>query len=283
MKTVALFQKVWVVESLPDGELKTGRALVEGNLTEATRRFPDLEVSFEKPSNREEFLSVLDRVCAECVAIGKFPLLHIECHGCPDGLQMASGEVVNWSEIREQFISINSACRLNLVVVLAACYGADVLNLATKLDRAPFWAAIAPEKEVNAGHVQAGFEAFYGEFFKELNGDAAIAALNHQDADRVYHFFSIRRFFLKAYREYYSMACRGKGQRDRVEDLVSQAMRNPHIADNVGVAKVRQLVKEQLGRHKEDFERMVHSYFMIDLYPENADRFRLDFNEVIQA
>lgn len=281
MQAVALFQKVWVVESLPDGELKTGRRLVEGNLAEATRRFPDLELAFETPSNREDFLNVLDRVYTECVATGKFPLLHIECHGCPGGLQMASGEVVNWSEIREHFININSACRLNLVIVLAACHGVHVLNLATKLDRAPFWAAIATEKEVTAGHIQAGFEAFYKELFKELNGDAAIAALNHQDANRVYHFFSIKGFFLKAYREYYAMACRGRGQRDRIEDLVSQAMGNPHIASNVGVTKVRRLVKEQFRNHKEDFERMVHSYFMIDLYPENAKRFLVDFNEIV--
>jgi len=282
MKAVALFQKVWVIESLPDGELKTGRKLVEGNLSEATLRFPNLELGFETPSNREEFLGILDRVYAECVATAKFPLLHIECHGCPEGLQMASGEVVNWSEIREQFISINSACRLNLVVVLAACYGVHVLNLATKLDRAPFWAVIAPEKEVTAGHVQAGFDAFYKEFFKALDGDAAIAALNHQDADRVYHFFSIKRFFLRAYREYYAIACRGKAQRDRIEDLVSQAMSNPLIARNVGLAKVRKLVKEQRGHHKVDFERMAHSYFMIDLYPENAERFLVDFNEIAQ-
>lgn len=276
----ALFQHIWVIESLSDGHLKTGRALVEGSLSLAAIKFPDLEVTYETPLSREQFLKVLDRVHDDCIATGKLPLLHIECHGCPDGLQMANGELVPWHDIRQRFISINIASHLNLIVVLAACYGMHVLNLATAPDRAPFWAAIAPEKEVYAGHVQTAFGAFYAELFEELDGDAAMTALNQQDEQRVYHIFTIRRFFLQAYRQYNLATSHGKGYKNRVEDLVSQAMNDPEIKRSFGITEVRKQVKNRLRRPHEDFERMAHRYFMLDLYPENATRFPVNFDDV---
>jgi hypothetical protein len=139
---------------------------------------PDLLVAFEQPTTKQELLLLLGRIRDEAQFDGLYPMIHFECHGCPDGLGVANKELITWDDLRKPLIEINRICRLNLLIVLAACNGAHLMKVATKMDRAPFWAIIGPEVEVTAGNVEKNFGAFYKTFFDKLDGDAAIDALN---------------------------------------------------------------------------------------------------------
>jgi putative intracellular protease/amidase len=278
----ALFQKIWIVESLPDGDLKTGRRLMEGPLVQAPVLQPDLEIEFRTPNSRDDFLAVLDAIEGECVTLGRLPMLHLDCHGCEDGLQMASGELVQWNEIRGAFIKINEASRFNFIVILAACHGANVLAMATQLDRAPFWAAIAPEEEVTAGHVDQAFGAFYSELLRSLSGDAAIAALNHQDQGRVYHFISAEGFFKRAFRNYYNDFCRGEGREVRIAKLLEQVMANANVAQNLGEARARSMIEAHIDNTRADFEKWRRRYFMVEQFPEIEQRVHITYEDVVQ-
>ncbi len=276
------FHKLWVIESLADGELKTGRNLVDTQLAQAKLSHPDLIVSFESPHSKNQLLHVLNVIRDEAKNIGLCPMIHFECHGSPDGLTTASGEFVEWEELRQSLIEINCACRLNLVIVLAACNGIHLIKVVTKLDRAPFWGVIGPETEVTAGAIERDFGAFYDEFFKSLDGIKALKALNlgTNSTSWTYHFRSAANLFTKAYVHYYKEHCVGSGLESRIEALTDQVLQNPKVG-NLDRTWARAQVAERLKNGQQDFSRMKNQFFFIDLFPENRDRFPLSYQDVL--
>lgn len=283
MNSGNIFNKLWVIESLPDGELKTGKNLVENQLENAKKIHPDLEVAFEQLVTKAELFDVLEEIKNES-SQGCYPLIHFECHGCEDGLGMASGELVEWDELREYFIEINYCCQLNLMIVIAACNGAHLIKVSTKLDAAPFWAIIGPEVEVTAGNIQDNFGKFYESFFSDLDGDKAIRVLNQgkSHSERQYHFISATGLFSRAYRTYYKSHCIGKGKKERIESLTSQAMQNPDVQKH-GVKWARNQVKKGLAAEDQHFEKLKNRFFFIESYPENHNRFKISREEIIGA
>lgn len=282
MDSSSHFNKLWVIESLKEGELQTGTNLINNQLSIAKLNHPDLKIVLEKPITKSDFINVLAGIRTEVCVNSDYPMLHIECHGCPDGLGVASGELVEWDELREVLIEINRACKLNLVIVLAACNGAHLINVSLKMDRAPFWAIIGPENEVKAGDVEKDFGAFYSTFFESLDGDAAVDALNSgvERKERKYHFLSAPGLFSKAYTKYYKSHCIGKGRQKRIEDLTTQAMNHPEIKKH-GVTLARAKIKEGLASKDDHFLKLKKRYFFIDCFPENAGRFTISREEII--
>jgi len=283
MDSRSRFNELWVIESLPEGDLKTGKALVESQLEEAKRANPDLLVAFEQPETKQELLQLLGKIRDEARSDGVYPMIHFECHGCPDGLRLANNELVSWDDLRKTLVEINQACRLNLVIVVAACNGAHLIKVTTKMDRAPFWGIVGPEAEVTAGDVERDFGEFYKTFFDKLDGDAAVDALNHGVArpDRKYHFLGALGLFIRVYARYYKNHCTGKAKRKRVEDLVTQAMQNPDVQRR-GVNLVRKKVKAGLADEHAHFNGMKERFFFIDLFPDNARRFPVSLDDVLE-
>ena len=281
MSSSNIFTKLWVIESLPDGELKTGKNLVENQLEDTNKAQPNLKVAFEQPVTKSELFEILEKIKNESSS-GEYPMIHFECHGCEDGLGVASGELVEWDELREYFIDINRSCQLNLMIVVAACNGAHLIKVSTKLDAAPFWAIIGPEKEVIAGDIQDNFGDFYKTFFNDLDGDKAIEVLNQGKLgrDRKYHFLSAEKLFSRAYLTYYKSHCIGKGKRERIESLTSQAMQNPEVKER-GVKWARDQVKKGLCEEDNHFEKLKKRFFFINKYPENANRFKISREDIV--
>lgn len=282
MDGVVLFHKLWIIESLPQGDLKTGQNLYDNQIAYSRLHKPYLKVAFEKPHTKKQLLQLLQKVRDEAMDEGLYPMIHFECHGSPSGLYVASGEQVSWNDLRTTLIEINRACRLNLVIVLAACNGAHLIKVVAKLDRAPFWAIISPEVEVTAGDIERDFGAFYAVFLKDFDGDAAITALNENmsDKNRQYHFLTSFGLFLRAYAQYYRDHCIGQGRRNRLENFVSQAMDNPRV-NALGVNWVRNKAKEYLSDKEQHFNIIKEKFFFIDLYPDNSQRFPFLYKDVL--
>ncbi len=284
MKGEALFNKLWVIESLPSGDLKTGFHLVNDQLAHAQFTNEKLEIVYETPTTKDDFFQVLEKIRQDIVNNQNFPMIHIDCHGSTNGLSMENGEQIEWEELRNILIEINIACMLNLVIVLASCNGAYLIKVASKLDRAPFWAIIGSDKVITAGSVEENFGAFYSEFFNTLNGDTAITALNqgHGPEDREYYFFSAMGLFVKAYTKYHQSHCVGKSKKERIEYLLTEALKNPEIKKR-GIGWAREQIKIQLGNNEGYFNKYLERFFMHDLFGENKERFSLTYDDFINT
>lgn len=276
-----IFNKLWVIESLPAGELRTGKNLFDNQLDKANKAQSELVVGFAAPRTKSELFDVLEEIRLEALN-GMYPMIHFESHGCEDGLKTASGELIEWIDIRDILVEINRGTKLNLMVVVAACNGAHLIKVSTKLDVAPFWAIIGPEVKVTAGHIQDSFGHFYESFFSDFDATKALSILNAGAAhsNRTYKFFSAVDLFSRAYRDYYRNYCVGKGKRERVEQLVSKAMTNPKVGKR-GVTWTRKQVKKLLASEDEHFDMLRKRFFFIDEFPENDKRFPLIRDHIV--
>src|SRR6266851_248265 len=277
------FHKIWVVESLRDGDLKTGTRLAEDQLSIARSRYENLEVAHRRPPSKAELMKDLETIRDEALFQGIYPFIHFDCHGDPDGLQTANRDHITWEELRLLLIQINHACRCNLVIVIAACNGINLIKCCTKLDRAPFYAAIGPETEVKAGKIERDLQAFYSKFFEDLNGDDAVRALNdgREGSERTYHFRSSCGIFNSAYRTYYNDNCIGRGKAARREYLLTKIAENPQTKER-GFRWIRLMIKKALSDEDEYFIEKRDRFFFSDKFPENKYRFDFALSDVLQ-
>ena len=72
------------------------------------------------------------------------PILHISAHGFSDGIQLSSGEVVLWHQLRELLIPINQALSGYLIVCMSTCegYSGQQMAMVSESNDHPFWAII---------------------------------------------------------------------------------------------------------------------------------------------
>jgi len=283
MGSGSLFNKLWVIESLPKGDLKTGTNLVENQLNTAKLAQPDFEVELLLPKTKANIITSLEKIRNETRDLNSYPMIHFECHGCKEGISSANNELISWDDLRITLLEINQACKMNLVVVLAACNGIYLVKAASKLDGAPFYAIVGPEAEVIAGDIQLDFGAYYSKYFENFDHEEAISESNRglTDSIRKYNFISAESIFIRMYIKYHNTHLSGKGKRQKVEYLVTQIMESDNTK-RLGVKRARQFVKNSLKNNEEaNFDDFKRTFFLIDQFKENQDRFAVQYLDVL--
>ena len=108
------------------------------------------------------------------------PLIHFETHGNSDPpcLALVSGETVPWTELQCHLAPINEATRFNLIISVAACFGAGIVNAVNPMEPSPCWGLVGPLERRNAGDLLRDFLGFYEELIVSKDGDKALRRLN---------------------------------------------------------------------------------------------------------
>ncbi|OAN93373.1 hypothetical protein A8B84_20020 [Marinobacter sp. EhC06] len=284
MKVTGLLNKVIVIESLTEGELKTGSRLFEDRLMHLDSYDENLSAEFFSVEDADSFINCLRTISQRIPKENIVPIIHIECHGDEDGLMLADGSHLPWNRFRNELIKINFASRLNALIVVGACGGANLIGSATQMDGAPFFGVIGVKEEVKAGDLENRFRDFYSALFEAKDGDVAMDALNKGIGDNEprFGFIGARALFEAGFRSYYWKFCRGKGKRERIEFLVSRFLQNPEIKSR-GIKYARSKVKEQLSKPEDDFEFFRKRFFFTDQLPEVLERFPMEFEDVIRV
>ena len=83
----------------------------------------DLECELMEISSKNDFKETIKHVRKECINKNIYPYIHLECHGNKKGLVLLSKATINWNNLTDYFLSINKACKNNLFISLATCYG----------------------------------------------------------------------------------------------------------------------------------------------------------------
>lgn len=278
------FDKLWIIESLPDGDLKTGTRLYDNQKKLSQSVQDSVSVLLVEPKTKSEFINILQEIRKDTLHNDVYPIIHFECHGCEEGLGVANGELILWNDLRDSLISINHACKLNLMVTLAACNGYHFIKTSDKPDRAPFWGVIGPNEEMFDVDLEIDFNEFYSELIKNLDGDAAMRILNRgiQNSSRKYHFFSVEAHFRRSYKFYYANFCTGDGLDVRKRELLDEVMKLENVKIK-GAEWAAQNIAEKLEDGKEaGFLEMRNRFFFINEFPENANRFNISFSDVIE-
>ena len=117
------FNCIVILDSIPDGELNTARRLYEDLEICVVAYSPTPGIAYLRVENESSLFDYFRQLRLQNEQNDAFLLLHIESHGYEDGLQLSDRSLVSWKRLKEALIPLNVAMRLNLMVVLASCFG----------------------------------------------------------------------------------------------------------------------------------------------------------------
>ena len=276
----AEFSRIVILESLSSSDLHTGRKIRED--IEVSNLFHDrgLQVEFHDVAKKADFISQLGKLTRETKKLENNPLIHIEAHGSSDtkGLILGSGEFVSWEELKRPLIDLNIATRNNLFIVLSACYGAYLTTIVLPTDRAPCFGLVGPKKVLGAGYLLKSFSRFYQELLasgkgseavKQLNLDAGQSGLNYSLTDA-------ETFFAMVNEKYFGKYCTNSQYDKRATEIIEQLKAMGKSAPRIGWIK-----KHYRRTQKQYFEKFKTRFFMIDLFPENTNRFTVRYEDIM--
>ncbi len=277
------FDKISILQSLPKNELHTGTKLKEDIETFNSVYGRRLKIELFDTPNKHDFLNVINKL-TEMVNYDKlYPVLHIEAHGSSDlkGIVLQSKEFVSWTDLKEPLIKLNAATRVNLLVVLSLCHGANFVSQLTPVDRSPCWGLVGPKKTLAGPELLGGFSAFYQEVFRSASAEMAVKKLNESSSniDIDYSFITAIAFFFTVYGNYLITYCTNKSYTDRARTMRKELKKQRRNLIKIpGIGELKRLLKSS---QEDFFEKYKVRYFMVDLFPENNNRFIVTYEDVM--
>jgi hypothetical protein len=258
------------IQSLPPKEFATGREIhaIANNSTDEHRQL--IRTSFNDVVGVDDFRRVMMRLIELAQRAGLRPVLHVDAHGEEDfGLHFADGSQMSWQEWCSMLRDLNRATRFNLLVVVSACYGVNLVQGVRLSHAAPCVAWIGPHDETDPGEILGRFRAFYTVLIETMNMRDAMGVMRgHSSHGAQFDIFTCEWWF---------------------ENLMSQ-----FLAENLSPTGLKQSVMRQYGalkarglvpnltvlkrEHKRNLPEVVmkyfDEYFMLDSLRENEERFR---------
>jgi hypothetical protein len=280
MKCSNYFSKIVIAQSIPSAEMHTGTMLHEDIKTLNAWHNRGLNTELVNIHSKNELLDLISRLEDEARLSAEWPVLHIEAHGNRNGLGLSSGNFITWQELKVPLINLNIQTRNNLLVVLSACYGAYLTKVVVPTDRSPCWGLVGPSEEISASVLLASFTEFYNELFATGNGTAALRSLNNAvSMDMLtYSFTQCELFFKIVYNRYLKDNFTPKSLKLRAGELYQRA-KGLGAAPSGGPGEVKRKLLRDRERY---FERHQKNFFMWDLYPENRNRFKVTYRDVLE-
>lgn len=286
--------KIWIIESLRKNDEKTGFKLetnISDYLAYENKKYQDKDilVTYRNPVAKQEFLNVLNEILDETEK-GTYPIIHLECHGCQKGLEIAGEEIIEWNELSDIFRKINHACRLNLLIVVAACEGIYLIKTAEELGRAPFLAVVGSIYKLYPDEIKEDFYAFYAEFFKGFEFNLAMKKINQKT--QKYKLSSAESLFIESFKRLHKEIDIGKGKQESIESLLTNFLKDESLIEMITTSEYEnsenplKFIRDFLKKAWKDmpelyFNEFKDMYFFIDCYEENAERFPFSYQDVI--
>ena len=121
---------VYVIESPSPVDLYHRRS--EGKIIQQAASLNQIPCIVKTSINSEAFEAALKIGLKEAMETypGLIPMLHISAHGYKEGIQLSSGEILNWPELEETFRPINQAFKGSLLLCLSCCEGYSGVKMA---------------------------------------------------------------------------------------------------------------------------------------------------------
>jgi hypothetical protein len=249
--TLGAICAVIVIESLPEGESKTGRRLRDDLELISISAGEKFAVRYATAQSADELESLLNELWAFVIASGGIGLcLHIECHGDKDGIELADGSQMSWSRLRPLLVNIHLASRMNLILWLASCYGGYFVLACRYNETVPFTVIVGPGNEIDEGTLLAFTCTFYTELFKTKDVTEALTIAGAVRPDIAYINFSA----VGVFRVALAARIRGTAPGSRAQTRIAE---------------------EPL------FDQYRRRFFALDEFPENEGRFAITYAQVL--
>lgn len=260
------FSQIYILSSLKAGEAYTAYDLAKFIETERNNSGFQFDLRHIEFDGIEELTLIFGAIQQE-IDNGEIPLIHFECHGDQfDGLVFRDGTEITWHNLSKYLLSINIATKFNLLVCLAACFGAFFIEYMRPSRPCPCWAVVAPTDEVHPGQVMSGFRKFYSALLRTRSVNEAQQAL--RTAEGRWFLNNAEFWYLEVVQHYVENQCTPHVLRSRIASL------HKKLKDS-GSSKSMPEVKAHLKQqHQNDLTyRFFDQYFSIEKIPSNKARF----------
>lgn len=272
---------IWIIEWLPSNEKHTGQILYDW-MKERRSGWS----AYCSCKSKAELINAIERATIRTQQSEMVPVLHLEAHGDRDNEGLIGPdnngnlELLTWDELTVPLQQLNLATRCNLVVVVAACTGFAGIKALTGGPRAPAVAIVGPDATVLPSNLLWGTKEFYRCWMgnnSKLSDIAESASRETGMADFEYEPFVSIAYNALIKRLIISM--RPDEQRRQVD-----RMRQFMLA--YGKFSVTE-IEHRLSHCPPipspiELQKMWDEMFMIDLFPENRERFGIDMNEIVK-
>lgn len=173
------FNKIYIIESLPDNELQTGLSLYEDLLRWSNHVRQEIYSEYWGVETKRHFELCLEALYIDTV-FGCNPFIHFEIHGSSnfDGLILKSNELVTWNEVAEMTRKINQSVKNNLVISFATCYSGYFIKAVDIIKAAPFHGCVITLDLLTISEIEMRFNSFFSTLLSSFDFDLVIQILN---------------------------------------------------------------------------------------------------------
>lgn len=166
-----------VVQSLKGNDKKTGEELYKDIIRYKPVLCKDVHVDFYSVSNRVEFEKVLANIEKDIPANHTLTL-HLEAHGCIDGVELASLELLGWKDLFSLIRPLNIKIHNLLMMIMSVCNGAAISSFIEPTKRCPFRAFVGFENVMCENDLLKAYTAFYESYNNMLDIAEALFRVN---------------------------------------------------------------------------------------------------------
>lgn len=273
-----IFNKISIIESLNESDKKTGQLLAHDLRVLEIFHEKGIEIECVQVNYKHELLTHIKSLIKDANSNKYFPVVQLEVHGTDDlhGLALNSGENIKWVELEPYFRELNIACKCNLLVVMAACFGIHVTRNISLVERAPYWGLVAPEKAITPDVILTSLTKFYTALYTNSKTKNLLSSLETSSNVSELKFVTSEWFFVKAFKYYITNHCNEDVMPSRV-----QRVKNNLLNQGLKCMPTNELIKMHLKPdNEEEFNKFLNNFFMVDLFPENVDKISVKFEQL---
>jgi hypothetical protein len=261
--SISRFNAVVILDAIPEGESNTARRLKEELDDVANYIRPGLQISYIRIKTISDLHNAFSNLLQKIQVTGLQPLMHFEGHGLDDESgfaltdESAKTKHYSWKIMKELIAPLNVASGLNLLLVMATCYGGSFATAINITDRAPLWGLIGPTQAVKAGQLEISFQTFYKTYFNTLSASESLKALN-ETAKATYFITTAEQFFYAVWKGYKINYCSEGMIEHRANQMFETASRN--IPNPPSVEKLKRMLSDT-NKEKILFDKYRDQFF----------------------
>lgn len=208
-------QKFYILESLRNGEQKTGHELYLSFKDKA-------DFDYYPYDSKQKLINILELISIETFASGKRPFVHFDCHGNEDGIGIiyVSGkeELIDWRELSSLFRNIYKASKKHSVLCMSSCEGFNGVKIVPHFDTCPYDYISGSFEKIAFQESLDGYKLFYDQI---IEGEEIVKA-----GIKVHNDFPKLKFVCLSSSEIFDISLKGYIKTKRIPEEIKKDKQN---------------------------------------------------------
>lgn len=260
------YNSVFFVESLDDP--KSTKSLFQ-DIVQRRCEANGFFASYTSVKNKNDFVNVIASI-KNLTRNSLYPILHIAAHGDESGIKLVD-DFISWEEFEPVISGLNIKTRNHLILIMALCKGAFATTLFNiNQERAPYYFMIGPSRNILEKTLDGLLHYFYDEMLQSLDLKKALRTMELYHGERIPFFiYSCVQLLQDLFEDHRGDLRKGKLRHELIKLYEeTRGIRPAH--DFKSKVQYPEELEPFFNEIMNEFKK---KYFMIDLFPENEERF----------